>query len=841
MGERGRGDLAETGGQVSPETPKLAALAWALSQNVVFDWKYPRKLRGVKKLLSLLSGKRRARMRRERRQYAILKRSALFSPQWYLATYDLDGRNWDPILHYIRHGWRMDYQPGPLFDGARYRAVNRCDENPLWHFLVFGAFAGRFEGTPFEPLFLTSPPAEAPAVQDSAPSPEAALWSGYDLVSGYAHEESGRSPALHDLAFCQAIADDDLIGAIAALDFSSPESSARAPRVSIVIPCLNHQRLTAECLASIHRAASVDLEIIVVDNGSTDPLYAALASRPGLKALRLETNQGYGPACNKGAALASGEFLFFLNNDTQIAPGCLEALLEVFREGGDAVGLAGPKLVSFDGRLQEAGCLLNPDGTGALIGFGGDPAAPRFNYARPCDHISGAAVLMRRALFEQLGGFDPIFAPAYCEDADLSLKIRALKKLLIYAPGAVVAHHLSATSNSQAGSQANLSKRQRIARNRNIFVKRWAGRLANNDLRTIALYLPQYHPVPENDLWWGKGFTEWMNVTKAQPNYAGHNQPRYPADLGYYDLRLTETMVEQAKLAARYGITGFCFYYYWFGGKRMLEAPLEQMLKTGKPDFPFCLCWANENWTRRWDGRDQDVLLRQDYSRAHNQAFIEDVSRYFRSKTYIRVNGRPLLLIYRIQDLPDPKELTSQWRDHCREIGIGEICIAMVESFDFVRTPQPPADYGCDLAVEFPAHFEGPKRAVAPTNPQWTGEMRDYRDLAKAFMQREEPGFKRLRSVLVGWDNTPRRQDGSVVLEHATPGAFQAWLEWSYRRTLEQNYGDERIVFINAWNEWCEGSYLEPDRHFGHSYLQAVRNALESTRAGGHAFVEIAD
>jgi GT2 family glycosyltransferase/ubiquinone/menaquinone biosynthesis C-methylase UbiE len=844
----------------------LLAPTWSLSANVVSDWKYPRKLRGMKKFLALFSRKRRTRLRRERREYAILKRSALFSPQWYMGEYShLNSRDWDPILHYIRYGWRLDYRPGPMFDGARYRAAypDVGGVNPLWHFLVFGVSRGRFEGTPFGHLFREpdlrsagstseiAAPGDSPG-NDIAPSAPAdresfasavSPWSSYGVVSGYAWENLGRSPALHDLAFCKTLNDADLVRIVAKLDFSPPASAVPGPRVSIIIPCLNNERLTAECLASIRRAASVnlDVEIILIDNASSDPLYASLASRPGLKVLRFEKNLGYGPACNEGAALATGEFLFFLNNDAQISPGCLEILIEAFTgEGGEAVGIAGPKLVSFDGRLQEAGCLLNPDGTGTLVGFGGDHTAPRFNYPRPCDHISGAAVLMRRSLFEQLGGFDPIFAPAYCEDADLSLKVRALDKLLIYVPAAVVAHHLSATSLAQ--TRENVSKRQLIARNRNIFVKRWAGRLANNDLRTIAFYLPQYHPVPENDLWWGKGFTEWMNVTKARPNYVGHDQPRYPADLGYYDLRLNETMVAQAKLAERYGITGFCYYYYWFSGKRMLETPLEQMLDSGKPDFPFCLCWANENWTRRWDGQDQDVLLSQDYSNEHNEAVIEDLSRYFRAKAYIRVNGRPLLLIYRVQDLPSPKTITSLWRDYCRKNGIGEICIAMVETFELAAKPQPPANYGCDLSVEFPPHFlAGTRLDVEQTNPKWTGEARDYRALAKAFMQRDEVGFQRLRSVLVGWDHTARRQDGSVILECSNPGAFQAWLEWTYRRTLEQNYGDERIVFINAWNEWCEGSYLEPDRRFGHGYLQAVQNALESIKVGGHAFVEIAD
>jgi lipopolysaccharide biosynthesis protein len=344
--------------------------------------------------------------------------------------------------------------------------------------------------------------------------------------------------------------------------------------------------------------------------------------------------------------------------------------------------------------------------------------------------------------------------------------------------------------------------------------------------------------VPQNDLWWGKGFTDWANVTKARPNYIGHNQPRVPADFGYYDLRVPDVMEAQAALARRYGVTGFCYYYYNFDGARLLETPLERMLSTGKPDLPFCLCWANENWTRRWDGRENDILIGQSYSDAYMLGLADDVARYFRADNYIRVDGRPLFLVYRVKELPNPKRVIGAWRNRCRAIGVGEICVAMVESFELSARPEAPQAYGCDLTVEFPAHgmVHDPAKPVTKLNFDWKGSAHDYRELVRAFVRRADPGFPRLRSVLVGWDSTPRHPNNSLVLEHATPGAFQAWLEWTYRRTMEQNFGDERIVFINAWNEWGEGSYLEPDNRFGHGYLQAVRNALDTVETGDYAF-----
>lgn len=729
-----------------------------------------------------------------------------------------------PIEHYAAFGWREGLDPSADFSTKGYLHYNpdvrSSGMNPLLHYILRGREENR--------VYRRCP-------RKARPGDGVWEWRGHKEVWARGGETlESREPHVEALNFLCTLMGLPLDEVVAALDFGTPKSEDI--RVSIIIPCLNEELVTVECLQSIAQAMprSFTLEIIVADNASEDGAFAAIGKNPTIKHLRFEKNIGFGPACNAAAAKARGEYLFFLNNDAQISPGCLEALVEA--AAAPNVGMVGPKLLCFDGSLQEAGSLLNRDGTGSLIGFGFDPRVPRFNYSRRVEHVSGAAILIPRTLFEELSGFDDVFAPAYCEDADLSFKVRSKGLSIVYEPAAVVAHHLSKTSSANA---AAMSKRQRISRNRQILLKRWANRLATHDLRTIAFYLPQYHPVPENDLWWGKGFTEWTNIAKTEPNYAGHNQPRLPADLGYYDLRVQDVLEQQVELARWYGVSGFCFYYYWFDGKRMLERPLERMLATGTPAFPFCLCWANENWTRRWDGQENDVLLGQSYSDDAALDIIKDFERYFRDGRYIRVNGKPLILIYRIKELPIPGRAMTIWRNHCRAVGIGEICIAMVESFELSAEPEDPTLYGCDITVEFPAHgmVNDEKLEVEQLNFDWTGEVHDYRELAAAFMRRVEPGFPRIRSVLVGWDNTPRHANRSLVLEHSTPGAFQAWLEWTYRRTLEQNYGDERIVFINAWNEWCEGSYLEPDRHFGRAYLQAVRNALDSIESGGHAFV----
>jgi lipopolysaccharide biosynthesis protein len=374
---------------------------------------------------------------------------------------------------------------------------------------------------------------------------------------------------------------------------------------------------------------------------------------------------------------------------------------------------------------------------------------------------------------------------------------------------------------------------QSITRNFQVIAERHQPLLDEiDDVRLIAFYLPQFYPFQQNDLWWGTGFTDWTNVTRARPNWEGHYQPRVPADLGYYDLSRPETMDRQWQLAQRYGVDAFCYYYYWFAGTRLLDRPLERLLDPAQPAQPFCLCWANENWTRRWDGQDRDVLIAQRHSADDDVAVIRDMARYISHPSYLRVDGRPLILVYRVDLFPDFVRTAERWRSECRQAGIGEIQLAMVESFRFAGESVDPAKFGCDAAVEFPAHHipDAHPPAERMLNPRYAGSVADYADAAVRRATRLHPGYRLYRGVMPGWDNTARRQDASFVLQNSTPGAFQAWLEAAIAEAKRDLQGDERLVFINAWNEWAEAAYLEPDQRFGHTYLEAVRNARAASR-----------
>lgn len=350
----------------------------------------------------------------------------------------------------------------------------------------------------------------------------------------------------------------------------------------------------------------------------------------------------------------------------------------------------------------------------------------------------------------------------------------------------------------------------------------------SDTVRCIAFYLPQFHPIPENDKWWGKDFTEWTNVRAAQPLFEGHYQPHIPTGLGYYDLRSAEVRQTQAELAMQHGIYGFCYYHYWFNEKRLLELPFNEVLHSGKPDFPFCLCWANENWTRRWDGLEHDVLMQQNYCDADDVAFINNLIPAFTDKRYIRINGKPLLLVYRTGLLPDPKRTSQIWREAMHKAGIGDIYLARVETW-FGAEPNParPLDIGFDAAVEFAPDWRcrGPRiAAVNGINVQNT--IFDYAACVRNMTAKDMPTYKLFRGIFPSWDNTARIKGNSIMFLGSSPAQYERWLEELVLYTMKNFSGQERIIFINAWNEWGEGCHLEPDQRYGLAHLKATRQAL---------------
>jgi lipopolysaccharide biosynthesis protein len=332
--------------------------------------------------------------------------------------------------------------------------------------------------------------------------------------------------------------------------------------------------------------------------------------------------------------------------------------------------------------------------------------------------------------------------------------------------------------------------------------------------RVLAFYLPQFHPIPENDAWWGAGFTEWTNVVRAQPQFLGHYQPHIPADLGFYDLRVPEVRAAQAALAARHGVEAFCYWHYWFKGRRLLERPLDEVLASGEPRFGFCLAWANESWTRRWLGDNRSVLMRQEYSIADDLAHARWLAAAFADPRYVRVAGRPLFLVYRPRDLPSPRRTVDIIRAEAVAQGLAEPFVLGVASFTFEDF----TSLGFDGTVDFAPAFSVLRCADAASGRH------DYAQACRA-MQARAGEFPMYPCALVGWDNTPRRGSDAIVLTGARPEAFEASVREMIRR-LHGRTPDDRLLFVNAWNEWAEGNHLEPDTRHGSGHLEALRRAL---------------
>ncbi len=350
--------------------------------------------------------------------------------------------------------------------------------------------------------------------------------------------------------------------------------------------------------------------------------------------------------------------------------------------------------------------------------------------------------------------------------------------------------------------------------------------------KLLAYYLPQYHPVPENEAWWGKGFTEWTNLGRALPRFAGHYQPRIPRDLGHYRLDSTDTLHRQIAMAKGAGLHGFVVYFYWFNGRRLLEGPLEALLADPTLDMPFCLMWANENWTRRWDGSEHEILLSQDYHSRDERALVDEFARHFADPRYIRIGGRPVLMVYRPRLIPDTAATVARWRRLFQAAHGEDPIFIMGQSFGDTD----PREFGMDAAVEFPPHKLTSQVPMITDqlhvlDPAFDAQVYDYAAIARASVDEAAPPYPLIKTVVPGWDNDPRRQGAGTVLHGATPALYQAWLEDLIRYARRNRIEGEAIVCINAWNEWAEGATLEPDVHWGGAFLNATARAVSGLPA----------
>ena len=352
--------------------------------------------------------------------------------------------------------------------------------------------------------------------------------------------------------------------------------------------------------------------------------------------------------------------------------------------------------------------------------------------------------------------------------------------------------------------------------------------------RVIAINLPQFHPFPENDEWWGKGFTEWTNVTKARPRFRGHYQPHLPSETGFYDLRLPEARQMQAEMAQSAGIYGFCYYHYWFNGKRLMNRPIDEILDSGEPKFPFMLCWANENWARTWDGSQNAVLIKQNYSDEDDIEHMKFLcSKVFCDKRYIRIDNKPVFAIYRPQNFPNIQKTINIWRNVAKEYRL-EIYLIRVES---------PNDFGPKTYWDFDASMDfqpivlrefdtiGKNFFSKISKRFFHGKLKanriySYKKYVDYIIKQPIPNYKCFPCVSPGWDNSPRRINKPfMAFVDSSPLLYEKWLRHTLT-SFSPYSSEENLVFINAWNEWAEGNHLEPDQKWGNAYLESTKKVI---------------
>ncbi len=353
-------------------------------------------------------------------------------------------------------------------------------------------------------------------------------------------------------------------------------------------------------------------------------------------------------------------------------------------------------------------------------------------------------------------------------------------------------------------------------------------------MEVLALYLPQFHPIPENDRWWGTGFTEWTNVARARPLFRGHVQPQLPAELGFYDLRVSEAREAQADLARRYGVTGFCYWHYWFAGTRLLHRPFDDVLASGTPDFPFCVAWANQSWSGVWHGAPERLLIEQTYPGPEDDMeHFSSLRPAFEDPRYVTIGGRPLMLVYQPDGLPEPARFVERWQKMAYDAGLGGLyLVASLGEFDY----ESHVEDGFDAAVYFQFPMERDRAARVRKRVQEWGLRPGPLRYPHAEVFPEPP--RRLRgrmfpAVYPNWDNTPRLGRNGLVVTGSTPERFGAHV----RRAVElatANPAGEQVLMIKSWNEWAEGNYLEPDQQFGRRRLEALARELPQQGGDGH-------
>ena len=781
----------------------------------------------------------------------LISQSGLFDAAWYLEKHrDVRDAAVDPLLHYLRSGANEGRDPHPLFDSDWYLATNprvaASGVNPLVHYLRIGATEGRAPHPLFDAAWYlkTNPDVAASGmnplghylvaggVEGRAPHPQ---FSSISYLARHPEvAESRANPLVH---YVLSGASEGCAPSTNRLQVPVPdlfELRALKPRGRIaVVLHLYYSECWEEMRQAIERIPEPFDLFVSLTKGASDHMRDQIKQAvPNAWVFDFE---------NRGRDI--GPFLVFLRSGvlfryelvcklhTKLSPHIQESDGWDYPDGNTwRRALIGGVLGNAREIEQVVSSFHSDPDLGMVVADGNiyhgrehwtsnrkalAELLPRIGISPNVEDRSfpgGSIFWVRPFLLRTLAGLGlslEDFEPEPLQiDGSLAHAVERVFGLICEDAGMRVVECSRLTKTVCARSRGS------------------------SRVHVVAYYLPQFHPIQENDEWWGAGFTEWANTTRARPLFKGHRQPRLPADLGFYDLRLAETREAQAALARRYGLSAFCYYYYWFDGRRVLERPLDEVLARGRPDFPFMICWVNEPWTRNWNGLNRDVLLPQSYQPGWATGFGRDVAPLLRDPRYFRLDGKPMLLIYRIMHIPAASAAMHDLRVALAGEGIPgvHLAAAWAKHPEDNEIPADPSALGLDAYFEFPPH-QIPSQPLRPVpsdiSPEFTGRLYDYdRTVAAALGALDNPiEGRRHRGVMAGWDNTARMEARAHVFHGATPANFRRWLRGTILH--ESRKRGDRVVFINAWNEWAEGTYLEPDREFSCGWLEAVASAVD--------------
>lgn len=791
------------------------------------------------------------------------RRTGLFDPGFYLRTNpDVAAAGLDPWWHYLESGWREGRDPAEQFSTSGYLELHPDIAaeglNPLAHYLR----RGRREGRPYissQGVRGTLPP-NVPVGQSFSRSVERfvrLLRERPDLPKKFLSEVR-RGGIRHALRLMRRKISRDVIAATLVAPGSLREEILRGklrvvpyytnphlqqpptpqPRRIGIHLHVYYLDMVAACIGYLrHIPVPFDLYVSVPGTAASEPLERSL--RDGLpRAERIVVeqvvNRGRDIApfiVQFGARLAQYDYVAHFHTKKSphrsVLAGWFDAIMETLCGSASTVS----QILHL---LDRDGLVVFPVGNTRVYddetGWGDNGTVAR-------------DLLVRHTTLS----FEDYPYVEYPQGAMFWAKASALAPFLSLpltyddfptepiAPDGTLAHALERLillfAAQQPGRNYQLGSPALSWGPQDYFEEQLdlRARKTHETVKVLAYYLPQFHPTPENDAWHGVGFTEWYKVRGATPLFEGHYQQHIPhPDIGYYHLDSVETLRRQAEMMARAGVHGLIFYHYWFSGRLILEKPAQLLRDEPSVDLPYCFCWANENWTRRWDGNEREILLKQVYSPDDARAFIRYLIPFFKDPRYIRVEERPVLLVYRPASLEGATDYLAIWREECAAAGLPAPFVVAT----LTRGATTPKTFGMDAAVERPLHdwTDGAVPELRPTvRPYWpiNGSILDYSAVADHYMGvTVSPDFPLFRSLIPVWDNTPRYGSEAYIVHNFSPRKMQQWLEHAIRDSEARLPADRRFIVVNAWNEWAEGAHLEPDCRYGYAYLNSVGRAL---------------